>query len=430
MTQNLACSRKRETMTDQTDQSTSLVALRGRVVTPDTVIDDGAVAWDRDTIIWVGDAAAQEAPSSIREQLNDLKPSDDIIIPGLVDVHCHGGGGESFPNAQTPEQAMTAVTEHRAHGTTSLVASLVTADAQTLKERAAMLATLADRGELAGIHFEGPFVSHERCGAQDPQFICDPDPVLTAELLDVAGGHAVTMTVAPEKPHASGEGSVAEVLREGGALPSWGHTDAEPDDVRAVFEDARGRYADQLKDPDHTRPLATVTHLFNGMKPMHHRDPGSIAEFLAAGARGDAVVEMICDGVHVNPTLVRCVYEVLGRSRCVFITDAMAAAGMADGSYQLGPQAVTVTDGIARLTDGGAIAGGTAHLLDCVRVAAGAGIPLVDAVFMASAQGARILGDETVGALEVGKRADVVCLDSELHPLRVWRAGVVCDRNK
>lgn len=232
------------------------------------------------------------------------------------------------------------------------------------------------------------------------------------------------MTLAPEKRGAWGPGSVAEALIEGGALPSWGHTDSGPAPTRAALEYSRKALSEV--DPRRRRSgRASVTHLFNGMRPLHHRDPGPVAEFVSDAARCGAVLEMICDGVHLDPSLVRDVMETVGRDNCVFVTDAMAAAGMPDGSYQLGPQAVTVSGGVARLTGGDAIAGGTAHLLDCVRVAVQqAGIHLVDAVHMASAQGAAILGDPTIGSLHAGCRADVVAVDDDLRPLAVWRRGI------
>ena len=338
-------------------------------------------------------------------------------------MHCHGGGGESFPNAETAEAALVAVKEHRRHGTTTLVASCVTASADVLRARAKTLTQLAAAGEIAGIHFEGPFVSHERCGAQDPTYIIDPDADLTRTLLEDCQGYALSMTLAPEKPNAYGSGSVAEALIDGGALPSWGHTDSNSTKAREALAYSRERFAQvQTK----RGPRATITHLFNGMRPLHHRDTGPIAEFLSDAARGGAVAELICDSIHVDPTLVRDVYEMVGRDHVVFITDAMAAAGMADGAYTLGPQDVVVKDGVARLAQGNAIAGGTAHLLDCVRVAVTkGGIPLVDAVYMASAQGAAILGDDTVGTLSPGKKADIVEVDKELNVRRVFRRGTV-----
>lgn len=400
-------------------------ALRGRLVLDEQVVDDGVVLVEGEKIVWSGPVAdVPEQMPRWADRVAGTPATTLTLLPGLVDVHCHGGGGASFPNASTPEEAMTAVLEHRRHGTTSIVASCVTAAPEVLLARAALLADLVEEGEVAGIHFEGPFVSHERRGAQDPTFIIDPDPDLTRDLLRAARGHAVTMTLAPEKRGAWGPGSVAEALIEGGALPSWGHTDSGPAPTRAALEYSRKALSEV--DPRRRRSgRASVTHLFNGMRPLHHRDPGPVAEFVSDAARCGAVLEMICDGVHLDPSLVRDVMETVGRDNCVFVTDAMAAAGMPDGSYQLGPQAVTVSGGVARLTGGDAIAGGTAHLLDCVRVAVQqAGIHLVDAVHMASAQGAAILGDPTIGSLHAGCRADVVAVDDDLRPLAVWRRGI------
>jgi len=169
----------------------------------------------------------------------------------------------------------------------------------------------------------------------------------------------------------------------------------------------------------------TVTHLFNGMRPLTHRDPGPIPVFLAAAARGEAVVELIGDGTHVAPELVESIFSLVGADNIALVTDAMAAAGMPDGAYRLGSQDVTVADGVARLTHGGSIAGGTAHLLDVVRTTVAGGVPLVDVVRAAATTPAAVLGDDRVGALEAGRRADIVLTDDDLRVLSVRRAGVV-----
>ena len=400
-------------------------ALRGRVVTPDHIIDDGAVVLSGAHIAWVGpaDQAARAGFADAVEQAQ-AAPEGGYLLPGLVDVHCHGGGGESFPNAETAEQAMVSVLEHRRFGTTSLVASCVTAAPEVLRARTRVLAGLCEDGELAGIHFEGPFVSVERCGAQDPTYIIDPDAALTRELIELGGGHVVTMTIAPEKPGITGDDGVNAALIEGGALPSFGHTDSEAAPVRAALADAAARIAERLEAGKPVRaPRSTATHLFNGMRPMHHRTPGPVPEFLAAAQRGDCVLEMIGDGVHLSPAIVLDMFETLGRDNVVLVTDAMAAAGMADGDYVLGSQPVTVAGGVARLTEGGAIAGGTAHLIDVVRTTWQGGVDLVDAVYAASVQGAQILGDSSVGALQAGLWADVVVTDAELRPVTVLRRG-------
>jgi len=167
----------------------TLLVLRGRLVTPRGVLDDGIVVVDGAVIVWVG--PADDLPRGCAAP----EPSRATILPGLVDLHCHGGGGASFPDAVNAADAQRAVDEHRRHGTTSLVASLVTAPADVLLERAALLAGLADAGEIVGIHLEGPFLSADRCGAQNPADMQVGDAGLVRRIAEAAGGHLVTMTV-------------------------------------------------------------------------------------------------------------------------------------------------------------------------------------------------------------------------------------------
>ena len=184
------------------------------------------------------------------------------------------------------------------------------------------------------------------------------------------------------------------------------YTDSGSAPAREALEFSR-KAIKETENPRSAR--ATITHLFNGMRPLHHRDTGPIGEFLSDAARDGVIAEMICDGVHLDPSLVRDVYEMLGRDSCVFVTDAMEAAGMPNGTYELGSQTVDVKDGYAYIAGTTTLAGGTAHLLDCVRVATfKGGIDLVDAVFMATVQGARILGRHDIGKLEAGMRASVL----------------------
>lgn len=235
------------------------------------IIDDGAVVVEGRHIAWVG-RTRDAVRAGFGSEVGAATPAgqDGYLLPGLVDVHCHGGGGESFPNAETPQQAMVAIEEHRRHGTTSLVASCVTASADVLQARTRVLAGLCEAGELAAIHFEGPFVSHERCGAQDPTYIIDPDADLTRTLLQLGGGHVATMTIAPEKPGITGDDGVIAALIEGGAIPSLGHTDSQAQPVRRALADAADRLRERGKAGDPVRcDVPTATHLFNGMRPMH-----------------------------------------------------------------------------------------------------------------------------------------------------------------
>lgn len=403
------------------------VVLRGRVVTPDAVLDDGAVVVRGDRLAWVGAAADAAAAGHPEVGAAPASPPGTTLLPGLVDLHNHGGGGAGFPDATSPEQAMLAVEQHRRRGTTTMLASLVTAGRTTLLERTELLAGLAEAGEIAGIHLEGPFLSHARRGAHSADALAPGDAGLVRELAAAARGHLRTMTVAPEVPGVTGPGGAAEALVEAGAIPSLGHTDGSTEQAEdLVAQVVRGlRAAAGRGEP--AREM-TATHLFNGMRPLHHREPGPIAACLAAAARGELVVELIADDVHLAPATVRSVVATLGADRVALVTDAMAAAGMPDGAYELGPMSVTVRDGVARVTDpghpdGGPIAGGTAHLVDVVRATVAAGVPLLDAVRSASWVPARVLGLTDVGGLVAGRRADVLVTDADLRPVRVLRAG-------
>ncbi|GEL95591.1 N-acetylglucosamine-6-phosphate deacetylase [Cellulomonas composti] len=386
------------------------------------------VVVEEDRLVFVGPAS--EVPSGWLALVPEQ--SGTTIVPGLVDVHCHGGGGASFPDATSADEVATAAAEHLAHGTTSLVASLVTAPPDVLLARTALLADAADAGVLAGIHLEGPFLSAVRCGAQNPDDMQLGDPALVRAVAAAARGHLVTMTVAPEIAGVAdgagfGDGGGDDVLAalvESGALPSIGHTDAAAEVVEAAVD----RTFDLLAaEPRARSGRATATHLFNGMRPLHHRDPGPVAACLAAAARGELVVELVADGTHLAPATFRAVLDLVGSDAVVLVTDAMAAAGMADGDYQLGPMAVRVADGVARIVtaDGsaGAIAGGVAHLLDVLRCVVESGVPLVDAVRAATSTPAAVLGRHDIGALVVGRRADVLVLDDDLRAVRVLRAG-------
>ncbi|MFT0762754.1 amidohydrolase family protein [Actinomyces sp. F1_1611] len=386
---------------------------RATLVLTDQLLEDGAVVFEGENILWVGPAA--DLPGEYSDVEDQTPAGTTYVTPGFIDVHCHGGGGCSFPDATEVAQVETAAAEHLKHGTTTMVASLVTAAQDMLVERARTLAQAAQNGTIRGIHFEGPFLSEARCGAQDPRFLTDPTPAAMAELMEAAGGYALSMTIAPERTMSPVGVEALGVLTQAGAIPSWGHTDGGIE----VTDEAIAEGVAQL-----SQRRASVTHLFNGMRPLHHRDPGPISSYLRAAADGEVVVEMICDGVHLDPELVGNIMETVGRDNCVFVTDAMAAAGMADGEYVLGPQKVRVENGVARLAHSDSLAGGTSHILDCVRVAVTRGrIDLVDAVFLGTAQGARLFGWNDRGELEVGRRSDLCALTEDLALVAVARGG-------
>jgi N-acetylglucosamine-6-phosphate deacetylase len=381
--------------------------LRGDLVSsgrrlPDAVVavEDGRVSWVGPATSWPDPADALPAPAPGR-----------LILPGLVDVHCHGGAGHGFPEAD--HAGMRAAAEHHlSHGTTTSVASLVSAPADELRARITALLPLVRSGVLAGIHLEGPFLSVARCGAQDPRAIVPGDPVLLRALLEAGEGTIRSVTLAPETERLE---ELLAVLADADVTPSFGHTDASAATTTAAIAAVGGR-------------RLGATHLFNGMPPLLSREPGPVAACLAAAARGDMVVELIGDGVHLAAETVATVFDLVGAEQIALTSDAMAAAGMPDGRYPLGPMTVDVRDGVARLAADdapGAIAGSTARLVDVLRrTVRDAGVGLPEAVTAATATPARLLGlDDEVGDVTVGRRADLLLTDADLRPEAVLRAG-------
>ncbi len=391
----------------------TMTLLTGRVVGPSAVLDDGALVVDGERIAWVGRRAdLAGAPAAVVGAAAPEGWADGrTLLPGLVDVHCHGGAGGEF--GADPESARTAARHHLVHGTTSLVGSLVSAPGPTLVAGATTLAGLVRHGDLAGIHLEGPFLSVARCGAQDPNALTDPDPALVDALAHAAGRSWAQMTFAPERP---GADRLVRSLAERGVLASIGHTDTDATTARRALDRALEMA------PRGGRPL--VTHVFNGMPPMHQRSPGPVAAALGVAARGDAVLEVVGDGIHLAAETVRMLFEVVGSGNLALVTDAMAAAGMPEGRYSLGGRDVVVDGRTARLAGGGAIAGGVATLLEVVRWCVHeAGVPLVDAVQAATRTPAHAMGWADRGALDTGARADVLVADEALHPVSVMRGG-------
>ncbi|MFD8198569.1 N-acetylglucosamine-6-phosphate deacetylase [Streptomyces sp. NPDC059701] len=369
----------------------SKVLAGARVVLPTGTVDDGRVIVD-------GTRIADTAPPDA--ETVDL--AGHWVVPGFVDIHNHGGGGASFTGG-TAEDVLKGVHTHRLHGTTTVVASAVTGDLDFLARRAGVLAELAQQGDIAGIHFEGPFISPCRKGAHDEELLRDPDPAEVRKLIDAAHGHARMMTLATELP--GGLDSV-RLLTEHGVIAAVGHTDAT--------------YEQTLQAIDAGATVAT--HLFNAMPPLGHRSPGPITALLEDER---VTVELINDGTHLHPAALQLAFHHAGASRVAFITDAMDAAGFGDGRYMLGPMEVEVADGVARLVEGGSIAGSTLTLDRAFKRAVTVdGLPVEDVVAAISANPARLLGlADRVGSLEPGRDADLVVLDAGFDLVGVMRRG-------
>lgn len=336
----------------------------------------------------------------------DVDFPDGVVVPGFVDMHVHGGGGSSY-STDDPDEIARAAEFHRAHGTTTTLASLVTAAPEVLLSQVRALADATQDGIVAGIHLEGPWLSSARCGAHDATQLRDPDPAEIDSVLAAADGAIAMVTIAPELP---GADVAIERFVDAGVIVAVGHTDASYEDTKRAL---------QLG--------ATVgTHVFNGMRPLHHRDPGP-ALALLEDAR--VTVELIADGVHLHPALVHQVAVTAGSDRVALITDAMAAAGMPDGMYQLGGLDVEVTGSVARLRERATIAGSTATMDALFRTAAtglesASDAALAHAVAMTATTPARALGFDETGTLRPGRSADLVVLDHKLQVRAVVRRGV------
>jgi len=376
------------------------VRINGRVVTPSGIVD-GYVEITGDRITAVTGSPGTQRPGSA----GPGQAGPPWILPGFVDIHVHGGGGHTFTTGD-PDEARAAAAFHLRHGTTTMLASLVSSPVELMRQATEAFAPLVAAGVIAGIHFEGPYLSTVRCGAQNPAYLRDPDPDELAGLLALGAGAVRMVTLAPER---AGALDAVRLLREHGVVAAVGHTDASYEQTLAAV--AAG--------------ASVGTHVFNGMRPPHHRDPGPVFALLGAP---EVVCEFVADGVHLHDGTLAFATTVTGPRRAALVTDAIAATGMPDGEYELGGQPVVVASGTARLAtaDGspGSIAGSTLTMDAALRRAVDAGVSIVDAAAMAATTPARAIGlAGSVGALVPGLRADLVVLGTDLRVRRVMRAG-------
>lgn len=322
-----------------------------------------------------------------------LDATDCYVIPGLVDLHFHGCRGEDFSDA-TPDGLQVMADYELSRGVTYICPAGMTLGEDQLmricRNAAEHRKHAAHGAELVGIHLEGPFLSEAKKGAQNGAYLHAPDAAMLHRLQEAAGGLVKLVTLAPELP-----GSLEFIHAAEGITVSIGHTTADYE-TACMALDAGARH---------------VTHLYNAMPPFTHRAPGVIG---AAFDRPDTRVELICDGVHIHPSVVRATFRLFGAERVILISDSLRAAGMPDGQYTLGGQDIIVKGNRGTLMDGVTLAGSVTDLMGCLRQAVQFGIPVADAVRAASYNPAQVLGIlDRAGSLEVGKEASLVLLNRE-----------------
>lgn len=320
-----------------------------------------------------------------------------ILIPGFVDIHCHGGGGKYF-SSLTDAEITQVVDTHRAGGTFAGLASLVTEPIPNLLEQIARLVPFAELGEIAGIHLEGPYLSHARCGAHNPDLLRTPTISEVQTLLDAGRGFIKMITIAPEL---DGALEVIEYLAKSGVIAAIGHSQSDAATAQAAID----------------RGASVVTH-FNNAMPKVIDGPGTMNSEVLSDLR--VSLELILDGEHVATNTVREVFEA-APNRIVLITDAMSAAGSTDGTYQIAGLEVKVENNVARLASNGALAGSTLTMAKAFSHALNEiGVSITEAVHAASTLPALILGRTDLGEIAVGKSGALnhLAKNGEIAPIK------------
>lgn len=338
------------------------------------------------------------------EEVDAVDADGCYVIPGLIDLHFHGCAGYDFCDGTN--EALDAITAYQAeNGITAAAPASMTLDDERLKKifmKASEYKGVYKKGhaEIIGINMEGPYISKSRKGAQNELYIRKPEAGHFRRMNEYAKGMIKLTALAPETEDA--------LL----------FLDEVKEEVRVSVAHTAADY--KLAETAFSRGARQVTHLFNAMNPFTHREPGVAG---AAFDNQDVSVELICDGIHIMPSMIRAVFKLFGYERVILISDSMMAAGLSDGVYALGGQDVIVNGNKAVLKDG-TIAGSVTNLMECMKYAAASGIPLEEAVTAATKNPAMALGAYDMhGSIEAGKYADFVLLDKELRVIGVYIRG-------
>jgi len=384
--------------------TTTLVHV-GKAITPKGELADAWMLIRDGELEIVGPRSGMELPAGA----NEVSAPASTAIPGFIDVHIHGAGGRDV--MEGTQDALAGVTGRlAAFGTTSLLATTVTADADDTCRAVDGISryigrqheTSQPRADVLGIHFEGPFLSKERRGVHPEEFLQLPSSEFLQRLLQAASGNARILTIAPEL---LGAMPCIDAARSLGMVVSIGHTDATYEQARAAV--AHGAHH--------------ATHVYNAMRPFTHRDPGVIGAVLTTP---EVTAELIADGIHVDEIAMKVLLQAKGADGVVLISDGLSATGMPDGKYMLGGLEVTVSGGVCRSAEG-RLAGSTLTLDRALRNVMKLGVPFANAVQMLTLNPAKLLGIEfKKGVLRTGADADIVLLNDAMEIQQVWTRGV------
>ncbi|UHA75847.1 N-acetylglucosamine-6-phosphate deacetylase [Paenibacillus sp. 481] len=388
------------------NQNQTFTISNARVVTPNGTLENGIVRVVDGRIAFIG--TWSQVADSDRMAWHDaaIDAQGGWLLPGFIDLHVHGGYGADFMDASS--EAYDTITKfHMEQGTTAMLATSMTQSHEALDRVMVAVDAYQQAGmkfaQLAGVHLEGPFVNPIFKGAQNPEYMIDPQISWLEDWHARFSGLMKQLTLAPER-----DGALEAIrwLRARGINAAAGHTAATFDEMTLAANAGMNQ----------------AVHTFNAMTGLHHRDPGTAG---ATMTDDRIVAEVIADGIHVHPACVKLLTRAKAPGKLVLITDAMSAAGLGNGEYDLGGLAVTVRDGVCRLTEGGALAGSTLTMIEAVKnVIAFTGLSVPEVSVLASLNPAQHIGiaDKT-GSIEVGKQADLVWTDADLNVQRVWVQG-------
>ncbi|WP_106498405.1 N-acetylglucosamine-6-phosphate deacetylase [Lentibacillus sp. Marseille-P4043] len=375
------------------------VILNAKVITKNEIIS-GAV--------WIEDGQIQKIDSHMNSEIPEdyqvIDAQGQTLIPGMIDVHIHGAHGADMMDG-TVESILEVSKTCAKTGCTSFLVTSVTSSTEDLMDMIQNVkkAIGSESGaKIEGIHLEGPYLNVKRKGMQNELYLRHPNIEEMEEVLKETGSLVKMVTIAPELP---GGMEMVEFLKERGIIVSIAHSDATYEEAKEAF----------------SKGASHVTHCFNGMRPIHHRDPGIV---VAAFEESHVSLQAIVDHIHLHPAIVRLMHRIKGAEGVVLITDALQAMYMGDGDYEFGGHQVTVRNGEARLADG-TLASSTVTMNEALRKAVDSGIPLAEAVYMASTAPANILGLQRKGRISPQADADLVLIDSECNVLWTMIEGQI-----